>query len=124
MTSDNIPPVNTRPTPDQIRARHCPHCGAPAGHWCRTPSGPTRRFHASRVPAAATRSGPRPLNVADLLHLVDRAERGTLLAPEAVVLRAGIRALADQAQQDRRTAAGLQGRLQLTDKPTPRRATK
>ena len=32
-------------------------------------------------------------SVAELLHLVDRAERGTLLAGEAVQLRAGIRAL-------------------------------
>ncbi|WP_405944713.1 hypothetical protein [Streptomyces sp. NBC_00932] len=34
------------------------------------------------------------LTAADLLHLVDRAERGSLLAEEAVQLRAGIRALA------------------------------
>jgi hypothetical protein len=31
---------------------------------------------------------------ADLLHLVDRAERGSLLAQEAAALRAGIRQLA------------------------------
>lgn len=42
-------------------------------------------------------SGPTP---AELLHLVDRAERGSLLAEEAVQLRAGIRALAAERRRD------------------------
>lgn len=42
-----------------------------------------------------------------LLHLVDRAEKGTILAPEVVALRHGIRQLADALEQARRTAGGL-----------------
>ncbi|MDX2732846.1 hypothetical protein [Streptomyces sp. PA03-2a] len=47
------------------------------------------------------------MNAADLLHLIDRAERGSLLADEAQQLRDGIRAL-DAA---RRSAGGLQRSL-------------
>jgi hypothetical protein len=43
---------------------------------------------------------------ARLLHLVDRAERGSLLAEEAVLLRAGIRDLAAA----RRSLGGVQAR--------------
>jgi hypothetical protein len=44
---------------------------------------------------------------AQLLHLVDRAERGSLLAEEAVLLREGIRKLAAA----RRSAGGTQAKL-------------
>lgn len=47
------------------------------------------------------------MNANDLLHLIDRAERGSLLAEEAQQLRNGIRAL-DAA---RRSAGGLQRSL-------------
>lgn len=54
---------------------------------------------------------------ADLLHLVDRAERGTLLADEATLLRAGIRRLAAA----RRSLGGKEAelrRLRTTQRPT------
>jgi hypothetical protein len=48
-----------------------------------------------------------------LLHLVDRAEGGTLLANEAVMLRAGIRSLAAA----RRSLGGLQAKQQRPATP-------
>lgn len=50
-------------------------------------------------------------DAAGLLHLVDRAEAGTLLAAEAVLLRQGIRAMAAEVQQAKRTAGGLSARI-------------
>lgn len=49
--------------------------------------------------------------LADLLHLVDRAEKGTLLAEEAVQLRRGLREWASALEQARRTAGGLQAEI-------------
>jgi hypothetical protein len=43
-----------------------------------------------------------------LLILADRAGRGRLTPAEVAVLRAGIQALADQRENDRRTIGGLQ----------------
>lgn len=48
------------------------------------------------------------LSEEQLLHLVDRAEAGTLLADEAVLLRAGIRSLAAA----RRSLGGMQAKQQ------------
>lgn len=48
------------------------------------------------------------LSEAELLHLVDRAEAGTLLASEALLLRDGIRSLAAA----RRSLDGMQAALQ------------
>lgn len=45
--------------------------------------------------------------LAALLHLVDRVEKGTILAPEVVALRAGLRAWASEVAQARRTVGGL-----------------
>lgn len=45
--------------------------------------------------------------VPDLMHLIDRAEAGSLLPGEAVQLRAGVRELAAGLEQARRTAGGL-----------------
>jgi hypothetical protein len=45
--------------------------------------------------------------VPDLMHLIDRAEAGSLLPDEAVRLRAGVRELAAGLEQARRTAGGL-----------------
>jgi hypothetical protein len=41
------------------------------------------------------------------MHLIDRAEAGSLLPGEAVRLRAGVRELAVGLEQARRTAGGL-----------------
>ncbi|MEY9837416.1 hypothetical protein [Streptacidiphilus sp. EB103A] len=48
------------------------------------------------------------LSEEQLLHLVDRAETGSLLAEEAVMLRAGIRSLAAA----RRSLGGMQAKQQ------------
>lgn len=53
-------------------------------------------------------SRPDALSEAELLHLVDRAEAGTLLADEAVLLREGIRSLAAA----RRSLGGLMAKQQ------------
>jgi hypothetical protein len=45
--------------------------------------------------------------VSDLMHLIDRAEAGSLLPDEAVQLRAGVRELVAGLEQARRTAGGL-----------------
>ena len=72
--------------------------------------------------------------LADLLHLVDRAEKGTLLAEEALQLRAGLREWASALEQARRTTGGLQAEVRrlrgqngavsasgASEAPTPRR---
>lgn len=55
------------------------------------------------------------LSEEQLLHLVDRAEAGTLLADEAVLLRAGIRSLAAA----RRSLGGLQAKQQQLRRYAP-----
>jgi hypothetical protein len=41
------------------------------------------------------------------MHLIDRAEAGSLLPDEAIRLRAGVRELVAALEQARRTAGGL-----------------
>lgn len=93
-------------------------------HWVHVPGGftvcfPHRGADSPRAEPAAGEPVPsRPAykpgspSEEQLLHLVDRAESGTLLAAEAVQLRDGVRALVSELAQARRTVGGLTAQAQ------------